>query len=73
MDGWDPSEFPADHDCHEFIETALDLEAFRCSVVAEEPCGTAVNAAVNAIKEKFSGVLNDAASVECGLLARWSG
>ena len=62
MEGWDPSEFPADHDCHEFIETAL--EAFRCSVVAEEPCGTAVNAAVNAIKEKFSGVLNDAASVE---------
>ena len=56
--GWDPSEFPADHDCHKFIETAL--EAFRCSGHAVE----AVAAAVGATAEKFPDVWGDSASME---------
>ena len=58
--GWDPSEFPADHDCQKFIETAV--KAFDPS---EDNSGKVVNAAVRATKEKYPDVWRDSiASME---------
>ena len=56
--GWDPSEFPADHDCQKFIETALEV------FDASDNSGDAVNAAIDATREKYPAVWRDSASME---------
>ena len=56
--GWDPSEFPAYHDCQKFIETALEV------FDASDTVGEALIAAVKATAEKYPAVCGDSASLE---------
>ena len=56
--GWDPTEFPADHDCQKYIETAVGI------FDASDTVGEALNAAVGATKEKYPDVWRDSASME---------
>ena len=56
--GWDPTEFPADHDCQKYIETAVGI------FDASDTVGEALIAAVKATAEKYPAVCGDSASLE---------
>eukprot|EP00984_Skeletonema_dohrnii_P027098 scaffold16545_cov86-Skeletonema_dohrnii-CCMP3373.AAC.4 len=60
--GWDPTKYPADHDCNKFIGDVLRV--FKESSKSRGVAGFAVGEAVSFTRDIFPDVWSDSASLE---------
>lgn len=58
--GWNPRQYPEEHDCHKFIQAAYSKKAILSAATA----GSAVQAAAVVTNEEYPNVWKDAAGLE---------